>query len=229
MDNELIKKEMRESAIPEKVDFYTKSYATAKNVIGIPVPRIKEIAKEIISENFERDFLQSYKIETHEDFLLRGLVIAYADMDLDYKFLLIDKYVSEIYDWSACDTVCAALKFKENELNKVLKYITNFLTSPYEFQARFGFVTLKTYFLKEEYLSVINEYVKGCSCTAYYCEMGIAWLVCEMFIKFRDYTLKFLSGNSVTDSVFKKTIQKIRESDRVSEQDKAFVNTLVII
>ena len=47
-----------------------------------------------------------------------------------------------------------------------------------------------------------------------------AWLVCELFIKRREKTLKFLQNNRLNSFTINKAISKCRDSFRVSNADK---------
>ena len=60
----------------------------------------------------------------------------------------------------------------------------------------------------------------------YYVNMGIAWLLCECFTKYRDKTLRYLVKSKVNTFTFNKTISKIRDSYRVTKEDKAYLNML---
>ena len=53
--------------------------------------------------------------------------------------------------------------------------------------------------------------------------MAQAWLISIMFIKFREKTLDYLKENTLDNWIQNKTIQKIRESIRVSKEDKDLV------
>ena len=55
--------------------------------------------------------------------------------------------------------------------------------------------------------------------------MAQAWLISIMFIKFREKTLDYLKENTLDNWIQNKTIQKIRESIRVSKEDKDLVLT----
>ena len=50
--------------------------------------------------------------------------------------------------------------------------------------------------------------------------MIIAWLLAEMFIKFREKTLNFFETGKINDFVINKAVQKCRDSFRVSKEDK---------
>jgi hypothetical protein len=50
--------------------------------------------------------------------------------------------------------------------------------------------------------------------------MALAWLVSVAFVKFPEKTGRFLQECSLDDWTFAKSIQKIKESYRVSDEDK---------
>ena len=56
--------------------------------------------------------------------------------------------------------------------------------------------------------------------------MAQAWLVAEVFIKFREAGLEFLQGDNMLPWTQNKAIQKIRESYRVSDADKELIKSL---
>lgn len=56
--------------------------------------------------------------------------------------------------------------------------------------------------------------------------MAQAWLISILFVKFPEITLEFLKDNSLDPWVHNKGIQKIRESIRVTKEDKELVKTL---
>ena len=60
----------------------------------------------------------------------------------------------------------------------------------------------------------------------YYTKMAKAWLLCECFIKYRDYTIKRLNNLKIDDFSFNKAIDKMRESFRVSDEDKMYLKSL---
>jgi possible DNA alkylation repair enzyme len=50
--------------------------------------------------------------------------------------------------------------------------------------------------------------------------MAKAWLLSVCYIKFRDKTYKFLEKTSLDDWTVNKSIQKVRESLRVTKEEK---------
>ena len=56
--------------------------------------------------------------------------------------------------------------------------------------------------------------------------MGIAWAISMCYVKYKEKTLHFLNNNTLDDFTYNKSLQKIRESNRVSKEEKDFIKTL---
>lgn len=225
MENSEIKARLESAKDEKNAIFFQKISPTAKNVTGVRVPFIRKLAKEIVKDN-GKDFLENYIIDTHEDFLLYGIVIAYIKAPLEEKFAMLEKYIPQIYDWSGCDIVISSFKFKENELGRVYDFIMKYRFSKNEYETRFMIVMLLNSFIREEYLDKIKDILETETFDKYYTQMAAAWLISVMFVKYREYTLNYLKHNSLDDFTHNKALQKIRESLRVSTSDKELIKTL---
>ena len=73
-----------------------------------------------------------------------------------------------------------------------------------------------------EYLSLLD----GIRHEGYYVRMAVAWALSFCFVKFPEQTMAFLHHCHLDDFTFRKTIQKIGESYRVSEDMKKAVKAL---
>ena len=60
----------------------------------------------------------------------------------------------------------------------------------------------------------------------YYVQMSVAWLISICYIKYPSITIKYIMNNKLDDFTHNKAIQKIRESYRVSKEDKEHLNML---
>ena len=54
--------------------------------------------------------------------------------------------------------------------------------------------------------------------------MAEAWLLCELFIKHKEETLKYFETHNLNKFTINKTISKIHDSYRVSYEDKEYIN-----
>lgn len=225
MDNIEIKERMIFAKDEKNALFFQKISPTAKNVTGVRIPFLRKLAKEIIKAN-GKDFLENYVVDTHEEFLLYGIVLGYIKIPLEEKFAFLEKFVPKIYDWSGCDIVISSFKFKEHELKQVYEFIMQYRYSKNEYETRFMIVMLLVNFIREEYLDNIKEILETEKFDKYYTQMASAWLISVMFVKYRDYTLDYLYNNNLDDFTYNKALQKIRESLRVTKQDKELMKTL---
>ncbi len=202
--------------------FFQKISPVAKNITGVKVPYLRKVAKDIIKDN-PLEFLDNYKISTHEELLLKGIVIAYIKKSFTEKLPYIKEYVPEIYDWSSCDIFVSSFKFKEDELKVVYSFIMEYKNSSKEYEVRFFLVMLLSFFIKEEYLGDIKDILDNIKLHKYYDKMAAAWLIATMFTKFRDFTLSYLQNNNLDKETYDKALQKMCESNKISKEDKAII------
>ena len=85
---------------------------------------------------------------------------------------------------------------------------------------RLCFVLLLDYYIEEEYLPLIFELCDTYNTSDYYVEMSVAWLISICYIKYKEQTGKYLNNNKLNNFTYNKTIQKIIESKRISNEEK---------
>ena len=184
-------------------------------IIGIRIPILKKIAKEISKNNY-KDFI---KYNTHkylEENILHGLIIGYTKENEKEILKQIDKFIPYIDNWETCDTVCANLKsFKKIDINIINKYINN---NPWS--QRFGLVLLLDHYIKEENLDFIYNICESIKTEEYYVKMSISWLLSICYIKYPSKTLSFLKRANLDKFTHNKTISKICDSKRINKNIK---------
>ena len=224
MELDEIKKRLTDAYDSKNAAFFSKMSPEAKNVTGVKVPYLRKLTREIIKGDV-KEFLDNYKVETHEEFLLKGIVIFSSKLKLEEKLTYLEKYVPEIYDWSGCDIVISKLKCSDDELKLVYDFIMRYRYSKNEYETRFMIVMLIN-FIREDYLDKIKEILETEKFDKYYSQMAAAWLISVIFVKYRDYTLSYLNNSSLDDFTYNKALQKIRESLRVGKEDKELVKKM---
>lgn len=224
MDLNEIKTKLQAAYDENNAAFFLKISPQAKNVTGVRVPYLRKLSKEIVKGDVKY-FLDNYNVETHEEFLLKGIVIFSSKLPLEEKLLYLEKYVPKIYDWSGCDIVISTLKCKDDDLKKIYDFIMKYRYSKNEYETRFMTVMLFN-FLREDYLDKIVEILETEKFDKYYTQMAAAWLISVMFVKYREYTLSYLNNNHLDDFTYNKALQKIRESNRVSKEDKELMKKI---
>ena len=214
-----------ESLSEEKYkNFHSRLTTTKYEILGIRVPIQRKIAKIISKGNIE-SFLEHQQSNYYEEVMIRGLVIASInDKDLLLKYL--DNYVTLIDNWAINDSFCNSLKIVKSDRDFWFGYFSKYLNSENEFKVRVGLIVFLNFYIEEKYLNHIFKSIDEIKLNKYYINMGIAWLLCDCFIKFRDETLTYLLKSQVNVFTFNKTLSKIRESYRVCKEDKEYIKSL---
>ncbi len=185
-------------------------------MIGVRVPILKSMAKKLAKSDIVYKSSEDY----YEEFMLSGLSIAYSKMDLYKKLLLLDEFVDEIDNWAICDVVVGACKDFSKDKKLVFKYVKKWLKSKDEFRVRFALVTLLNYFIDDQYITDIFKITDKLKRDDYYIKMAMSWLLSICYIKQKEKTKDYLINNDLDDWVYNKTIQKIIESNRITDEEK---------
>lgn len=205
--------------------FHSNLCPGVSNIIGVRVPKIRLLVKELLKKDYKY-YLDNIKNKYYEETMIEGLIIATSKMGLNEKFTYLDKFVPKINNWAICDTVCSSFKFKKNDLEKVWKYILKYKNSNNEFELRFMIIIMMDYFLIDEYINDVLDIIDLVNTDYYYTNMGIAWFISVMYVKYKDKTVNYLKKCHLSDFTYNKSIQKILESNRVSKVDKDIIRTM---
>lgn len=199
-------------------EFHSGLCPNTNNIVGVRVPILRNYAKELVKEGFEKNY-NKIQTEYYEEIMLKGMMIGLEKMDIDTKLTYIKEFIPYIDNWAVCDIFVAGLKIKEKEkfYNFIQKYLENNKT---EFEIRFGLVSLLDYYIDKEHIQEIFKITDKIKRDEYYIEMAIAWLISICYIKFPKETEEYLNNDKLSDFAYNKSIQKIIESTRVDEQVK---------
>lgn len=197
-------------------------------MIGVRMPKLREIAKKIARECPEAYLKEIREAEQrkdlwHEEYLLHGMVIGYLKCTVEERMRLLDEFVPHIRNWAVCDCSCMTYKFMKKETDVWFPYLLKFLQTGEEYQIRFAVVAMLDHFVTEAYIGQILEQAGRIRHDGYYVKMAVAWAVSVCFVKFPEQTKAFLADNPMDDFTQNKAIQKIRESYRVSKEEKAWI------
>lgn len=200
-------------------DFNTKLIPETNNkIIGIRIPKLREISKHIYKNNYE-EFLSVVKNDYMEEILIEGFVIGLIkEQNIADKH--IKRFLRKIDNWCVCDTFCSSLKIVRKDMEKYFNFFTNSIDTNEPFQLRVSLAILNSYYINDHYIDKIFGYINTINSNNYYVQMGIAWLVSTCYIKYKNKTLEFLNNNKLDNFTYNKSIQKIIESKRVNEKDK---------
>lgn len=193
---------------------------TNLKMLGIKIPVLRTIAKEIAKIRPE-EYLQNVENEYFEEVILEGLVIAYSKMPIEEKLELIKNFIPKIDSWAINDTFCPTLKIKDSEKEVVWDFLQPYLQSDKEFEVRFAVIMMLDYYITDEYVDKVIKKLDQIKNDGYYAKMAVAWTLAEIGIKYNEKAMKYLKGqNNLDKFTYNKTLQKLRESYRISTEQK---------
>ena len=205
--------------------FHSRLCPNTDNIIGVRLPLLRQIAKEIAKGDW-RNFLSNSKEEYYEEILINGLVIAYAKCDVEERLNYIESFVPKIDNWAICDSFCNTLKFVNKNKEIMWEFIQPYLKSYNEFEIRFAVVIILNYYITEDYIDLVLKTLDNIKHNGYYVKMAIAWAISMCFVKFEEKTMAYLKDNSLDDFTYNKSLQKICESLRVDKNTKELIKSM---
>lgn len=204
-----------------------------ERTLGVRVPAIRKLAKEIVKGGWERylEELENCKLDPggiggtelfYEEVMLQGMIIAAAKMERETRLAYIARFVPRIDNWAVCDTFCGDLKFADREENRrrVWEFLQSYLSDDREYFLRFGVVMIMDHYIDVSHIDSILKILAGIHHEGYYVKMAVAWALSMCYVAFPQKTEALIKNNRMDDFTHNKTIQKIRESYRVSKEDK---------
>lgn len=209
-------------------DFVSKLVPTVpkERFIGIRSPEFKKINKEI-NKNFSvsqiNEFFQNLPHEYHEENILHVCFINNIN-DYDEYIQKLEQFLPYIDNWAVSDSLGA--KILKKNLQKLITKIHIWIQDDKPYTKRVAMLFLKKYYLHE---SFSEEYLKwACEIRTdeYYVNMMTAWLFADSLVYQWDTTIKFLQEQKLDIWTHNKTIQKARESFRITPEQKDYLKTL---
>ena len=220
-----IRNELKEKSEKSLAEF-TKNLCpnNKEEILGIRIPILRKMAKEILKKEWKsylKEIEETKQEQYMEEIVLEGLVIGYSKIDIEEKLELIKKFIPKINNWLINDTFCSTLKVKEADTKKIWDFLQPYLKSDKEFEIRFAVIMMLGNFLIDEYVDKVILELDKIHNDGYYAKMGVAWTLAEIGVKYNEKAMKYLKGkNNLDDFTYNKTLQKMRESYRISKEQK---------
>lgn len=192
---------------------------------GISIPDLKKFAKQIAKEDY-KGLLDKNEFGTFELRLLYAFVLGYSKDDIKVLLSYFDKFVPYVDDWAVNDSLCQSFKISRKYPDIVWNYLMQYKDSKNEFESRIVSVMLLSHYLNDDYIDKVIKVLDSLNTDDYYSQMGVAWAIATIMGKYPQKCLKYLqSKNCHLDKItYKKSLQKIRESFRVSKEIKNYIS-----
>ena len=204
-------------------DFHTKLVPNISpdRFIGVRVPVIRKIARQAFKENAYNP------CEYYEEVMVKGITMGMKKCSICEHINDIGEFVPLIDNWAICDSCATSFKFISDNLPAYYDFIKGYVGKG-EYETRFAVVMLMSFYINDEYIDEVLEILKSIKSDKYYVNMAVAWALSVTYVKFKDKTQRIIESRCLSPWVQNKSIQKIRESFRVSSEDKPYLTQFKI-
>ena len=159
----------------------------------------------------------------YDENMLHGLLISEMK-DFDECINALGIFLPYIDNWAVCDTLSPKV-FKRHK-DSLLPMIRKWSSSSSTYICRFGLEMLMTHFLDDDFKEEYLEIPARIRSEEYYVNMMIAWFFATALAKQWESSIAYIQDNLLDVWTHNKTIQKARESYRISTDQKSYLKTL---
>ena len=205
--------------------FTSKLIPHCDNLLGVRIPVLRKMAKQLAKEK-SIEYLMSDDEIYFEETMLKGLIIGYTKGEISVILEYVTHFVPKINNWSICDSFCNGLKVVRNHKEIVWQFLQTYYQSEKTYDIRFAVVMMLNHFVEESYLPKLFKVFDEAKKTDYYVQMAVAWAISICFVKFPEETMGYLKNNQLDNETYKKTLQKIGESNRVDGETKKVIKSM---
>ena len=213
--HDLVRDELYKNMDVEYGKFTASLSPGAGNIIGVRIPVLRKMAKEIASVNW-KEYLDGARDDTFEEVMLQGIVLGYARGKIDDILTYMGRFIPKIDDWSICDTCCNTFKIANQYQQEVWDFLMPYLDEQGVIDGKPANERNREFELRFVAVMMLNYYLK----------MGVAWGLAEAYVKCPEPTKVFLNNNHLDDFTFNKAIQKMQESFRITPEEKAALKAM---
>ena len=194
-----------------------------ERVLGVRVPLLRQLAKELDKEGLAGDVLCQLPHEYYDENMLHAILLGRIK-DYDRLRAEIDRFLPFIDNWAVCD--CLSPTAFRRHRRELLPDVRRWMASSATFTRRFGIKTLMAHFLDEDFdPALLAEPAALCN-EEYYVNMAIAWFYATALAKQWEPTLPFAAPGRLPEEVRRLTIRKACESYRLTPAQKAILRAL---
>lgn len=191
--------------------------------IGVRVPEVRKLAKNYVKQEESSEFIRALPHHYYDENVLHGLLISEIK---DYKECVaaVDAFLPYVDNWAVCDIMSPRV-FKKHKEELLIK-IREWIASDHIYTCRFGIEMLMSHFLDDDFKAEYLELPANVHSDEYYVNMMIAWYFATALAKQWDRTIPYIEDQKLDIWVHNKTIQKARESYRITDEQKEYLKKL---
>lgn len=211
----------------EYASFNKRVVNTRKNLLGVRVPDMRKLAKELSKQTSFSDifeYLKELDRTSYEQVLLAGLIINRAALDDKNAIKLAEQYIKLADSWAEIDIFAS----KRRKFNEKLwwDFAVKSLASKNEFVVRYGIIEMMANYLNKSYIEQVFANLRSVQHDGYYVRMGMAWLYATAAIDFYEQTLKEVKTAPLAAWTKRKALTKMLESSQFASVQKDEIRQL---
>ena len=193
--------------------------------IGVRVPECRKLAKELMKNDFAEvtDFLAALPHKYYDENMLHGLLISEI-RDFGKAVEETERFLPYVDNWAVCDIMSPKV-FRKHK-TELLDRIREWTNSKETYTIRFGIEMLMSHYLDDDFKPEYIEIPAKVHSDEYYVNMMVAWFFATALTKQWDSTIPYIENDKLDTWVHNKTIQKARESYRITDEQKVYLLNL---
>ena len=206
-------------------DFQSKLIPTipVDSILGVRIPAIRKLATEYGKDPESVEFLKQLPHTYYDENILHALLVAEIK---DYEVCVkeVERFLPYVDNWAVCD-IFSPKVFRKNK-DKLIDKIREWTASGHYYTCRFGMGMRMPHFMDEDLRVEYLEIPATVHSEEYYVNMMIAWFYATALAKQWDATIGYIEDQRLDTWTHNKTIQKARESYRITPEQKEYLKTL---
>lgn len=205
-------------------EFNSKLIPGVENVLGIRIPVLRNIVKEM-SEEERKVFLNSLPHNYHEENIMHMIIIT-EEKDFDKAKEMLLNFLPYVDNWQVSD-VGIPKSFKSiKDREGLLEFVKILISKEATYFKRYAIFILMKLFLDDFYNSEVLDMVANIKSEEYYVNMMRAWFFQEAMVKRCDDSIKYLEEKKLDRFTHLKTISKCVDSRKIDEKTKLYLKSL---
>lgn len=194
-----------------------------EKIIGVRTPQLRSLAREMRDKPEAAAFMQTLPHTYYEENNLHGMLIS-QETDYARTVARLQAFLPYVDNWATCDLIRP--KAFRSCPAPLLPQLREWLSSSHPFTVRFGMEMLMMYYLDNAFFPEQLTWVAEAETEEYYVRMMTAWYFATALAKQYDAAVVFLKQRRLSAWTHRKTIQKAVESNRISQEKKAYLRSL---
>lgn len=197
----------------------------SKTIIGVRVPKQRELAKEFFNMKEKEEFYKSLPHKYLEENMIHVMMISLEE-DFNRTIELLENFFPYMDNWQVTDQRVPKSFKKHHE--ELVPYLYKWVNSKHTYTSRYAMNILLNSFLDEEFDEKFLKLVANRKTDDYYLQMMEAWYFSFALIKQYETTLPYIENKILDKWIHNKTISKCVDSYRLTKEQKDYLKSLRI-